>query len=72
MASNKPTDELLAALADVGLGLWMMDGANDHWHVDLFNVKLPMSSPHYVGEGESPAVALIAALAAAGVVVTDE
>lgn len=70
MPSNKPTDELLAALPEVGLGLWMLDQVGAVWHAAVFDPKRPVM--RWEGEGYSPATALMAALADAGVVLEDE
>lgn len=70
MTSSKPTDELLAALPDVGVDLWMLDHSAMGWRAKLYDPVQP--SKTWEGWGETPAEALIEALKEAGVVVTDE
>lgn len=72
MPSDKPTDEILAALPEVGLRLWMLDQIDDgRWHAAVYDPLTPLRS-RKEAEGDSPAAALVAALKLAGVDVTDE
>lgn len=72
MASSKPTDEILAALSEVGLRLWMLDQIDDgRWHAAVYAPTSPLTS-RAEGDGDSPAAALIAALKVAGVDVADD
>lgn len=72
MPSSQPTDEILGALAEVGLRLWMLDQIDDgRWHAAVYNPLDPLKS-RVEGEGDTPADALTAALKEAGVDVSDE
>lgn len=70
MASKKPTDELLAALPDVGLWLCCLCQHEAGWGAMLADNKPNPTTFH--GKGETPADALKAALKEAGVEITDE
>lgn len=74
MPSSKPTDELLAALPEVGLRLVTLGehtGA-DRWGVQVAEEAFGPSSRLYHGQGDSPAAALIQALQRAGIQVSDD
>lgn len=64
------TDELLEALPEVGLKLWMLDQTGEGWHAAVYDPLYPLSTRHD-GEGATPAEALTNALKAAGVNVED-
>jgi hypothetical protein len=69
---SKPTDEILAALPEVGLRLWMLDEIDDgRWHAAVYNPLDPLKS-RCEGEGDAPAAALIAALKVAGIDAEDD
>lgn len=68
--SSKPTDELLAALPDVGLRLWMLTQTEAGWSAAVYDPKHPMN--RWEAEAYTPAAALVCALRDAGVEVTDE
>lgn len=62
-------DELLAALPDVGLRLWMLDHDGvSVWHAAVCDSKAPGTN-RWDGLGGTPCHALQAALLSAGVVV---
>lgn len=71
MASSKPTDEILAALPELGLLVWRLDQGSDwKWHVVLEDTtKHPLEM--YSGDGDTAAAALIEALGKAGITVED-
>jgi hypothetical protein len=64
------TDELLEALPEVGLKLWMLDQTGEGWHAAVYDPLNPLTS-RQEGEGATPAEALTNALKAAGVNVED-
>lgn len=63
-------DELLAALPDVGLGLWMLDQTGEGWHAAVYEPRHPTA--RFEATGATPAAALTAALSLAGVAIEDE
>lgn len=71
MPSSKPTDELLAALPDVGLQLWILsDNGEEGWYAIICEPGNAATGRH--GNGATAAAALIEALKAHGVEVTDD
>lgn len=76
MASDKPTDELLAALPEVGLQLWMLcDNGPGGWYCVIHgrgSVPRDNDPNSGWGNGETPAAALIEALGRCGIQVTDD
>lgn len=61
-------DELLAALPDVGLRLWMLDQADvNWWHASLCESASPTT--RFEADAATPGDALAGALAKAGVVI---
>lgn len=61
-------DELLAALPDVGLHLWMLDQADANWwHASLCEYDSPTT--RFEADAATPGDAMTAALAKAGVVI---
>lgn len=78
MASSKPTDEILAALPDLGFLVWRMDNGwadqqagTVRWHVVLEDTNADPLELHSAA-GDTPAAALIEALRKAGVKVSDD
>lgn len=71
MASSKPTDEILAALPELGLLVWRLDQGSDwKWHAVLEDTTAdPLAYP--CGDGDTAAAALIEALGKAGIRVED-
>lgn len=74
MPSNKPTDEILAALPKVGLRLLNLGehAGADRWGCMLATGKPGTNGFIFDGQGATPAAALIAALKRAGVDATDD
>jgi hypothetical protein len=72
--SAKPTDELLAALPEVGLRLVNLGEhtGGARWGCLLSDAAFDPSSNLYDGQGDTPAAALIMALRKAGVDVSDD
>lgn len=70
MPSNKPTDELLAALPEVGLWLCALCQHADGWGAMVADDK--PNPKTWSAKGDTPAGALIAALKEAGVDATDD
>lgn len=75
MPSNKPTDELLAALPEVGLRLEILGERPGHtdarWIAVIAEAPYGPESERYDAHGATPAGALIAVLAVAGIQVDD-
>jgi hypothetical protein len=63
-------DEILEALPDVGLSLWMLDQVGDKWHAAVYDPKSPLAS-RQEAEAGTPMDAMIGALKLAGVDVSD-
>lgn len=64
-------DELLAALPDVGLRLWMLDQCDANWwHASLCESASPTA--RFEADAATPGDALAAALAKAGVNISDD
>lgn len=65
-------DEILDALPDVGLELWMLTQTAPHaWSAQVHDPLHPITTREE-GLGTTPLAAMIAACTAAGVDVTDE
>lgn len=71
-------DEILEALPDVGLRLWMLDqtaggvaGGGDGWHAAVYDPLHPAGS-HCEANAVTPLAAMVEALRLAGVNVGDE
>lgn len=69
-------DELLEALPEVGLRLWMLDqsvggitGGGDGWHASLYDPAHPLT--RFEADGATPVAALAESLRLAGVNVED-
>lgn len=65
-------DELLEALPEVGLQLWMLDQCDANvWHAAVCDPKAP-GKDRWDGVGGTPCHALQAALLSAGVNISDD
>lgn len=63
-------DEILEALPEVGLRLWMLDQTGGGWHAAVYDAAHPLTQ--HEAEGTTPLEAMAGACRAAGVDVTDE
>lgn len=70
MPSSSPVDELLAALPEVGLRLWILADNGENWYCVVHVPAHPMTQWH--ANAPTAAEALIGALESAGIKVTDE
>lgn len=64
-------DEILEALPDVGLRLWMLDQVGAGWHAAVYDPQHPNSS-RCEADGETAIAAMVEACRKAGVDVADD
>lgn len=67
-------DEVLAAMPEAGLRVWMLaDNGEEGWYAMIHEIgKSPVGQYAYYGNGETALKALVIAVCAAGIEVTDE